>query len=104
MRGYWMTAPTATAAQGAATGTCPVNFTRSTVDQRPVVHFRGRGVHADFAHVEVDLIPARGREFTEAQVGGSRQEQKRPAAVPPAGRPMSSLVVAPVIAVSVPPV
>jgi len=50
-------------------GPCPVNFTGSTVGQPPVVHFRGRGVHADFARVEVDLIPAQAREFTEAQVG-----------------------------------
>jgi len=41
----------------------------------------------DFARVEVDLIPPQACEFTEARVGESRREQKRPAAVPPAGRP-----------------
>jgi len=66
MCGYRMTASTPTVAQGAATGTLPVDFTGSTVDQPPVVHFRGRSVHADFARVKVDLIPALVREFTEA--------------------------------------
>jgi len=67
-------------------GPCLVDFTGSTVDQPPVVHFRGGGLHADFARVEVDLIPALVREFTEPQAGESRKEQKRLVALPHAGR------------------
>jgi hypothetical protein len=66
MRGYRMTALLRRWRKARPPGPCPVDFTGSTVDQPPVVHFRGRGVHADFARVEVDLIPALVREFTEA--------------------------------------